>query len=173
MAYQKLQVGTGIPVIPSDTIDIPAVSGPAVDSTMSQVPPTTSTIVDSTQDFTTIVGLVGSTVIVGTGIARVASVGGATQITLDAAIAGAAAVPYQIYVGATNPGCVLVRGQYGQPSGLDQQQRRPYVRWHPCWLFRPCSGQACFRYEHHGYGHHSPVVTCGLPSKTLSAPVRA
>ena len=33
MAYQKLQVGTGIPVIPSDTIDIPAVSGPAVDST--------------------------------------------------------------------------------------------------------------------------------------------
>ena len=75
MAYQKLQVGTGIPVIPSDTIDIPAVSGPAVDSTMSQVPPTTSTIVDSTQDFTTIVGLVGSTVIVGNGgIARVASV---------------------------------------------------------------------------------------------------
>ena len=71
------------------------------------------TIVDSTQDFTTIVGLVGSTVIVGTGIARVASVGGATQITLDAAIAGAAAVPYQIYVGATNPGCVLYVGNTG------------------------------------------------------------
>ena len=80
---------------------------------MSQVPPTTSTIVDSTQDFTTIVGLVGSTVIVGTGIARVASVGGATQITLDSAIAGAAAVPYQIYVGATNPGCVLYVGNTG------------------------------------------------------------
>ena len=113
MAYQKLQVGTGIAVIPSDTIDIPAVSGPVVDSTMSQIPPTTSTIVDSAQDFTTIVGLVGSPVIVGTGIARVASVASATSITLDAAIAGAAAVGYKIYVGATNPGCVLYVGNTG------------------------------------------------------------
>lgn len=113
MAYQKLQVGTGIAVIPSDTIDIPAVSGPVVDSTMSQIPPDTSTIVDSTQDFTAIVGLVGSPVIVGTSIARVASVGGPTQITLDDAIAGAAAVGYKIYVGATNPGCVLYSGTGG------------------------------------------------------------
>lgn len=113
MAYQKLQVGTGIPVIPSNTIDIPAVSGPTVDSTMSQVPPNTSTIVDATQDFTTIVGLVGSTVIVGTGIARVASVVSAASIALDTAIAGTAAVPYQIYVGATNPGCVLYVGNTG------------------------------------------------------------
>lgn len=113
MAYQKLQVGTGIAVIPSNTIDIPAVSGPAVDSVMSQAPPTTSVIVDSEQDFTSIVGLVGATVIVGTGIARVASVGGPTQITLDAPIAGAAAVPYKIYVGATNPGCVLYVGNTG------------------------------------------------------------
>ena len=113
MAYQKLQVGTGIAVIPSDTIDIPAVSGPVVDSTMSRTPPTTSTIIDDTQDFTTIVGLVGSPVIVGTSIARVASVGGPTQITLDDAIAGAAAVGYKIYVGATNPGCVLYVGNTG------------------------------------------------------------
>lgn len=113
MAYQKLQVGTGIAVIPSDTIDIPAVSGPVVDSTMTQNPPTESTILDDTQDFTTIVGLVGSPVIVGTGIARVAGVASATSITLDAAIAGAAAVGYKIYVGATNPGCVLYVGNTG------------------------------------------------------------
>jgi hypothetical protein len=113
MAYQKLQVGTGIPVIPNDFIDIPAVSGPTVDSTMSQVPPNTSTIVDATQDFTTIVGLVGSTVIVGTGIARVASVVSAASIALDTAIAGTTAVPYKIYVGATNPGCVLYTGSGG------------------------------------------------------------
>lgn len=113
MAYQKLQVGTGIAVIPSNTIDIPAVSGPAVDSVMSQAPPTTSIIVDDTQDFTSIVGLVGATVIVGTGIARVASIGGPTQIVLDAAIAGAVAVPYKIYVGDTNPGCVLYTGSGG------------------------------------------------------------
>ena len=113
MAYQKLQVGTGIAVIPSDTIDIPAVSGPVVDSTMSQTPPSESTIVDATQDFTAIVGLVGSPVIVGTSIARVASVANATTIALDAAIAGTAIAGYKIYVGATNPGCVLYVGNTG------------------------------------------------------------
>jgi len=114
MAYQKLQVGTGIAVIPSDTIDIPAVSGPVVDSTMSQSPPSTTVLVDDTQDFTAIVGLVGSPVIVGTGIARVASVTNATTITLDDGILDlAAAVGYKIYVGATNPGCVLYVGNTG------------------------------------------------------------
>ena len=113
MAYQKLQVGTGIAVIPSDTIDIPAVSGPVVDSTMTQAPPTTTVIVDSTQDFTSIQGLVGSTVVRGNGIARVASVSNATTITLDAAIAGTAAAPYQIYVKDSNPGCVLYSGSGG------------------------------------------------------------
>ena len=113
MAYQKLQVGTGIAVIPSDTIDIPAVSGPVVDSEMTQAPPTTTLIVDSTQDFTAIQGLVGSTVIVGTGIARVSAVGSATQITLDAPIAGNVAVGYKIYVNDSNPGCVLYSGSGG------------------------------------------------------------
>ena len=113
MAYQKLQVGTGIAVVKSDTIDIPAVSGPVVDSTMSQVPPTTSTVVDDTQDFTAIQGLVGSTVVIGTSIARVATVDGATSITLDAAIAGTAQVGYKIYVKDSNPGCVLYVGTGG------------------------------------------------------------
>ena len=113
MAYQKLQVGTGIAVVPSDTIDIPAVSGPVVDSTMSQAPPTTSTVVDATQDFTAIQGLVGSTIVIGTSIARVATVASATSITLDAAIAGTAAVGYKIYVKDINPGCVLYVGGAG------------------------------------------------------------
>jgi hypothetical protein len=113
MAYQKLQVERALKVIPSDTIDIPAVSGPVVDSTMTQIPPTTSTIVDGTQDFTAIVGLVGSPVIVGTSIARVASVTNATSIVLDAAIAGTSAVGYRVFVGATNPGCVLYAGNTG------------------------------------------------------------
>ena len=113
MAYQKLQVGTGIAVVPSDTIDIPAVSGPVVDSTMTQVPPNTSTVVDATQDFTAIQGFVGSTVVIGTGIARVASVPSATQFTVDAAIAGAAAVGYKVYTKDPNPGCVLYVGNTG------------------------------------------------------------
>jgi len=112
MAYQKLQVERALEVIPSDTIDIPAVSGPVVDSTMTQIPPTTSTIVDGTQDFTAIVGLVGSPVIVGTSIARVVSASD-TTITLDAPIAGTVAVGYKVFVGATNPGCVLYSGAGG------------------------------------------------------------
>jgi hypothetical protein len=112
MAYQKLQVERALTVIPDDTIDIPNVAGPTVDSTMSSIPPTASVIVDDTQDFTTIVGLVGSTVIVGTGIARVATVDSATSITLDDAIAGAAAVPYTIYLEDTE-GCVLYVGNTG------------------------------------------------------------
>ena len=113
MAYQKLQVGTGIAVVPSDTIDIPAVSGPVVDSTMTQVPPTTSLLVDSTQDFTAIQGLVGSTVVIGSSVARVSSVNNATTLTLDAAIAGTSAVGYKIYVKDSNPGCVLYVGGAG------------------------------------------------------------
>ena len=115
MAYQKLQVGTGIPVIPSDTIDIPAVSGPAVDSTQTSVPPLGTVLVDTTQDFTSIVGLVGSTVVTNGGIARVASITSATALVLDASITdtGGAVLTYQIYVGATNPGCVLYVGNTG------------------------------------------------------------
>lgn len=113
MAYQKLQVGTGIAVVPSDTIDIPAVSGPVLDSTMTQVPPTTSLLVDSTQDFTAIQGLVGSTIVIGSSIARVSSVNNATTLTLDAAIAGTSAVGYKIYVKDSNSGCVLYVGGAG------------------------------------------------------------
>jgi hypothetical protein len=80
---------------------------------MSQIPPTTSSVVDSTQDFTAIQGLVGSPVVIGTSIARVATVVDATSITLDAAIAGTAAVGYKIYVKDSNPGCVLYVGNTG------------------------------------------------------------
>ena len=115
MAYQKLQVGTGIAVIPDDDIDIPAVSGPAVDSTQTSTPPLGTVLVDTTQDFTAIVGLVGSTVISNGGIARVASVTSATALQLDAAITdtSGADLAYQIYVGAVNNGCVLYVGNTG------------------------------------------------------------
>ena len=112
MAYQKLQVGTGIAVVKSDTIDIPAVSGPVVDSTMSQAPPSNVTLVDDTQDFTAMTGLVGSTVIVnGTAISRVESVTNATSIVLADAIL-TTSQDYVIYFEDTN-GCVLYVGTGG------------------------------------------------------------
>ena len=37
MAYQKLQVGLGVNVIPSDTINIPNVAGPTESGTVTSV----------------------------------------------------------------------------------------------------------------------------------------
>lgn len=113
MAYQKLQVGTGIAVIPSDTIDIPAVSGPSVDSTQTATSATGADLTDTTQDFTGVV--VGATVISDGGIAKVLAVVTSTSLLLDTAIldTGGTVLTYQMYVGAVNPGCVLYVGNTG------------------------------------------------------------
>jgi hypothetical protein len=71
MAYQKLQVGTGIPVIPNDFIDIPAVSGPTINGTQTSTSTTGTDLTDTGQDFNSVVGIVGATVISNGGIAKV------------------------------------------------------------------------------------------------------
>ena len=112
MAYQKLQAGRALAVINSNSINIPDVGGPTVTSTMSQAPPSNVTLVDNTQDFTAMTGLVGSTVIVnGTAISRVESVTNATSIVLEDAIL-TTSQDYVIYFEDTN-GCVLYAGSGG------------------------------------------------------------
>lgn len=115
MAYQKLQVGTGIPVIPSDTIDIPAVSGPTINGTQTSTSTTGTDLTDTGQDFNSVVGIVGATVISNGGIAKVLAVVTPTSLLLDSNIldTGGVVLTYQIYVGATNPGCVLYVGNTG------------------------------------------------------------
>ena len=113
MAYQKLQVERALEVIPSDTINIPNVSGPTVSGTTSQASPQPALLVDATKDFTAIQGLVGSIVYLTGGVATVASVTNATTLVLSAGIANQGSTEaYTIYADDNN-GCVLYAGSGG------------------------------------------------------------
>ena len=113
MAYQKLQVGRALKVIPSDTINIPNVGGPVLSGTTSQAAPVATTLVDSTQDFTAIQGLVGSIVYLTGGAATVTAVVNSSTITLSDSVANTGSTEsYTIYADNNN-GCVLQSGLAG------------------------------------------------------------
>jgi len=109
MAYQKLQVGTGVKVIKSDTIDVPNVAGPSVSGTATAT--TTNKLVDSGAAFSS--NLVGFIVYNTTDstVAKVTAVDSPTQLTLSANIM-ANGENYTLY-SDTNPGCVLYSGSGG------------------------------------------------------------
>jgi hypothetical protein len=113
MAYQKLQVERALEVIPSDTINIPNVSGAVLSGTTSQAAPVATQLVDNTQDFTLIQGLVGSIVYVGKDVATVASVTNATTLTLSAGIMSTLVVSEYVIYADANQGCVLYTGAGG------------------------------------------------------------
>ena len=113
MAYQKLQVERALEVIASDTINIPNVAGPVLSGTTSQVAPTASTLVDGTQDFTTIKGLIGSIVYLTGGVATVTGIPNAATLTLSAGVAITGSTESYIIYGDANTGCVLYSGAGG------------------------------------------------------------
>jgi len=110
MAYQKLQVGLGINVIPSATINIPNVAGPTQGKTVTSV--SGLKLVDSGGGFTD--NLLGSIVYNTTNntIATVVAVDSSTQLSLSANIFTVSGNAYVIY-GDDNPGCVLYVGGAG------------------------------------------------------------
>ena len=113
MAYQKLQVERALKVIPSDTINIPNVAGPVLSGTTSQAAPVATTLIDDTQDFTAIQGLVGSIVYLTGGAATVTAVVNSSTITLsDSAANTGSTESYTIYADNNN-GCVLQSGLAG------------------------------------------------------------
>lgn len=113
MAYQKLQVERALEVIPSDTINIPNVSGAVLSGTTSQPAPAATQLVDDTQDFTLIQGLVGSIVYLTGGVATVTGITNANTLDLSAGVANTGATEdYTIYADA-NQGCVLYTGAGG------------------------------------------------------------
>jgi hypothetical protein len=109
MAYQKLQVGTGVSVIPSDTIDIPNVSGPSQSGTATGT--TVNKLVDSSGAFTS--NLIGYIVYNTTDstVATVTSVDDANTLSLSADIM-ASGEAYVLYADV-NLGCVLYVGNTG------------------------------------------------------------
>ena len=61
MAYQKLQVSAGMPVIPSDTVNVSNIGGPVLNSTATST--LASKLVDTTVDFNDLGIKIGDTVI--------------------------------------------------------------------------------------------------------------
>jgi hypothetical protein len=111
MAYQKLQAGSAIPVVPSDTISIPAGDGVQLSSQTTGA--ALNKLVDTTQAFTTTVK-VGAIVhnITDGSIATVTAIDGNTQLTLSADIM-AISKDYTIYAGPETNGCALYVGVAG------------------------------------------------------------
>ena len=113
MAYQKLQAYRALAVIPSDTIDIPGVSGPLLSSTTDGV--TADKLVDSAVDFGTNGVSSGDIVYnttTATGVATVTAVDDANTLSLSADIMDSGQ-DYTIFVNSPNPGCVLYSGAGG------------------------------------------------------------
>ena len=106
MAYQKLQVGLGVNVIPSDTINIPNVSGPTQSGSATST--SANNLVDTAATFTN--NLVGYIVYNTTDntVATVTSVTDANTLVLSADIM-ANAESYTLYAD-DNAGCVLYVG---------------------------------------------------------------
>jgi|TARA_R100000482_G_C5114345_1_gene142266 hypothetical protein len=112
MAYQKLQAGEALAVIPSDTIDIP--NPAAIANTGTAAAPTGAQLVGTGTEFTKTVA-VGDIVYDTTNsvVATVDAIVSDTVLTTSAAIATGAS--YVIYSQANNPsnGCVLYVGVAG------------------------------------------------------------
>jgi hypothetical protein len=111
MAYQKLQAGSAIPVVPSDTISIPAGGGVQLSGTTTG---TGADLEDSTASFLTTVK-VGYIVVDNDtpSISTVVSVDSNTELTLSGGVTLGGTASYTIYAGPETNGCALYVGVAG------------------------------------------------------------
>ena len=111
MAYQKLQAGSAIPVVPSDTISIPAGDGVQLSGTTTG---TGADLEDSTASFLTTVK-VGYIVVDNDtpSISTVVSVDSNTELTLSGGVTLGGTASYTIYAAPETNGCALYVGVAG------------------------------------------------------------
>jgi len=116
MAYQRLQVGRALGVIPSDTINIPNVAATRTSGT-STAPtgPTGNFLADSTKNFPELGVKVGDIVVAGNDIYTVTGLVGNTFVEISGSADISSGVSYTIYSQADNPsnGCTLYVGLAG------------------------------------------------------------
>ena len=114
MAYQKLQAGRALAVIPSDTVDIPNIA--AVTTTGTSDAEATLKLIDAAGDFIVKEVKVNDIVYAGTVAAIVTAIDNAT--TLSVSVAVPISTAYTIYSQEDNPqnGCVLYVGGAGNLS---------------------------------------------------------
>lgn len=111
MAYQKLQAGSAIPVVPSDTISIPAGDGVQLSGTTTG---TGADLEDSTASFLTTVKAGYIVVDNDTpSISTVVSVDSNTEITLSGGLPLSGSASYTIYASPETNGCALYVGVAG------------------------------------------------------------
>ena len=140
MAYQKLQVGLGVNVIPSDTINIPNVSGATQSGTVTSV--VANQLKDTAGGFTNaLVGYIVYNNVTNT-IATVTSVTDVSTLVLSANIMLVNSEAYTLYAD-DNAGCVLYVGGAGL-TGLNFKWERHYFHGSFGWVLYPCSGKASF-----------------------------
>ncbi len=114
MAYQKLQAGRALSVIPSDTVNIPNIA--AVSASGTTTAGTTDKLTDTGGDFLNKRVAIGDIIYAGTVAATVTAIDSATVLSTSATIPTLTA--YTIYSQANNPqnGCVLYCGGEGTIS---------------------------------------------------------
>lgn len=119
MAYQKLQAGLAVDVIPSDTINIP-VPNVTISGTSNLLSSPTNKLSAPSFDFVAANVKIGDTVYntTTTGIAKVVQVEDANTLVLTANIFNAGTQSFTIYSSADHPnqGCVLYVGGAGDLS---------------------------------------------------------
>lgn len=113
MAYQKLQVGVGIPVVPSDTIDIPNAPGGLFSGVIANISTDTITVTGAKfLGMNLSAGMVVQSTVAAPAVATIVSVDSDTEITLSTAAVFTAADTFEIFTDA-NVGCVLYVGGAG------------------------------------------------------------
>lgn len=113
MAYQRLQVGRALGVIPSDTINIPNVAAVATSGTSNTIFESNK-LFDTTGRFITDSVKVGDIVYAGTQASKVTEIINDTLLAIDGTTI-ASGVDYTIYSQVDNPsnGCTLYVGLAG------------------------------------------------------------
>lgn len=114
MAYQKLQAGRALAVIPSDTVNIPNIAAVSASGTTTLA--ATLKLIDDAGDFIVKEVKVNDIVYAGTVAAIVTAIDNAT--TLSVSVAVPISTAYTIYSQEDNPqnGCVLYVGGAGNLS---------------------------------------------------------
>ena len=116
MAYQRLQVGRALGVIPSDTINIPNVAATATSGTTTNPSgPPGSLLADNTKNFPELGVKVGDIIVAGNDIYTVIDLKGASYLEVSGSSDVANGTAYTIYSQADSPsnGCTLYVGLAG------------------------------------------------------------
>lgn len=115
MAYQRLQVGRALGVIPSDTINIPNVAAVTTTGTSTAPAASNNSLKDTSKDFIALGVKTGDIIVTATDIRTVSRVDSAEALIISTGTSITSGTAYTIYSQVDNPsnGCTLYVGLAG------------------------------------------------------------